>query len=255
MNPPFPAITVSVVSHGQGELAQRFLDDLARVARPELRHLIVTSNLPEAWQPKFDVEGVVVEHLTNAVPLGFGANHNQAFEHCRTPLFLIANPDIRMPSDPFDALQVALEPASIGLVTPSIRSVDGHVEDFARRLLSLPNLVSRTLGDRRPVADPDWVAGMFMLVRSAAFTAVGGFDRRFRLYCEDFDLCARLRLAGFDFIVVDAASVVHEARRDSHRSMRHLAWHLQSLLKVWLSATFWRYRSLLRRGTSSMERR
>ncbi|CAN5372794.1 N/A [soil metagenome] len=249
--PARPGITVSVVSHGQGPLAQRFLDDLARLARPEVRHLIVTSNLPEPWQPRFSVAGVRVEHLVNPRPLGFAANHDQAFKRCTTPLFLIVNPDIRMPADPFDAMLTAIEPASTGLVTPLILSADGVVEDFARRLLTLPDLIGRAAGRRRAEGRPDWVAGMFMLIKSQTFGALGGFDRRFRLYCEDFDLCARLRLDGQDFKIVDAASVVHEARRDSHRSLRHLSWHVQSLLKVWLSPTFWRYRALLRRERSA----
>jgi hypothetical protein len=44
------------------------------------------------------------------------------------------------------------------------------------------------------------VAGMFMLLRREAFAQVGGFDERYFMYCEDFDLCARLRLAGWHVV-------------------------------------------------------
>ena len=85
-----------------------------------------------------------------------------------------------------------------------------------------------------------WLAGMFLMVRAAAFTAVGGFDERYFLYCEDYDLSARLFNAGYPIAQVQAARAVHDAQRDSHRSLRHLKLHVVSLLKVWTSVAFWR---------------
>ena len=81
---------------------------------------------------------------------------------------------------------------------------------------------------------------MCLVVNAQAWRAVQGFDERFFLYCEDYDLCARLYNAGYSLVVDDATCVVHDAQRDSHRSSRHLRWHLESLAKVWLSAAFWR---------------
>ena len=52
---------------------------------------------------------------------------------------------------------------------------------------------------RRPTsapAPPEWVSGACMLVRRSAYEAIGGFDERFFLYCEDTDLCRRLWQAG-----------------------------------------------------------
>jgi N-acetylglucosaminyl-diphospho-decaprenol L-rhamnosyltransferase len=49
-----------------------------------------------------------------------------------------------------------------------------------------------------------------MLVRRTALEALGGLDEDFFLYCEDIDLCARLRGAGWDIRYEPAASVHHE---------------------------------------------
>jgi len=78
---------------------------------------------------------------------------------------------------------------------------------------------------------------MFMLLRRDAFAAVGGFDARYHLYYEDVDLCARLRLAGYDIRLVPSASVVHLARRQSRRDIRYLLWHLRSMTRYILSGT------------------
>ena len=158
----------------------------------------------------------------------------------------MVNPDIRLSDDPFSALIDAADDARIALVTPRILAPDGRCEDFERALITPWGLIGRRFARTR-VPAADWVAGMFMCIRSHAYQAVGGFDERFFMYCEDADLCARLRLQGWRFTVCDRASVVHDAQRASHRSPRHLRWHLGSLLKLWLSTAFWRYRNLLAR--------
>jgi hypothetical protein len=74
---------------------------------------------------------------------------------------------------------------------------------------------------------------------------VGGFDEGFFMYCEDFDICARLRLAGWPLAFMPQVQVVHAAQQLSHRSLRHFRWHISSLARMWSSANFWRYRSLV----------
>jgi GT2 family glycosyltransferase len=93
---------------------------------------------------------------------------------------------------------------------------------------------------------------MFMLLRREAFEQVGGFDERFFMYCEDFDLCSRLRLAGWQLQVIEAP-VLHMAQRASKKSLRPLLWHLRSLMQVWMTPAFWSYAAMLqsRRGSDN----
>jgi len=76
---------------------------------------------------------------------------------------------------------------------------------------------------------------MFMLFRADTYREIDGFDERYFLYYEDVDICARLRQRGYDVRLVPAASVIHAARRDSHRRARYLAWHIRSTLRFWRS--------------------
>ena len=69
---------------------------------------------------------------------------------------------------------------------------------------------------------------MFMLFRSEAFAAVGGFDERYFLYYEDADICRRLQGAGRPVVYVPAAEVVHDARRASRRDPRLALHHAAS---------------------------
>lgn len=229
-------LTVSIVSHGHGDLVTHLLADLAALPAPRPR-VILTLNVPEDTPSDFPDLDVTL--VVNPAPKGFGANHNAAFALATSPWFAILNPDLRLPTPPFAALIAAASPA-VGLVVPRIVDADGRDEDAVRANLTPWSLLVRHVAGRRRVAPRGfrWFAGMFLLARADAFAAVGGFDERFFLYCEDYDLCARLVLAGWRLLLVRDVAVVHDARRDSHRSRQHLRWHLASLAKVWRSPAF-----------------
>jgi len=244
---PQPEVTASVVSHGQAALVGTLIADLSRHASRCLRRLIVTLNVPQAEPVRADGAPFEVVVLRNDRPLGFGANHNRAFRHCDTAWFAVLNPDLRLAGDVLGQLAAAAEPTD-GLVAPSILNADGSPADSARRVPTPLALAARRLRRRphRPDPDFDWFAGMCLLLNSEAFRQLGGFDERYFMYCEDIDLSLRMQLAGWRLRHVPGVRIVHDARRDSHRSPRYLGWHLASLLRLWGSPVFWSYRR--RRG-------
>jgi N-acetylglucosaminyl-diphospho-decaprenol L-rhamnosyltransferase len=234
--------TASVVSHGQMPLVNSLIADLVRNASPQLRRLVVTVNVPEAEAVQAEGAPFEVRVVRNDRAQGFGANHNRAFEHCDTAWFAVLNPDLRLPTDALGALFAAGTSAD-GLLAPLILDADGDPADSARRLPTPWQVAARRLRLQRAVPDPefDWLAGMCLMLNSEAFRALGGFDPRYFLYCEDTDLCLRLQRAGWRLRQIRSIQVVHDARRQSHRSMRYLGWHVASLLRLWASRTFWAY--------------
>ncbi|UVO50920.1 hypothetical protein M0208_10480 [Sphingomonas sp. SUN019] len=195
-----------------------------------------------------DLAGLRATVLRNTKVKGFGANHNAASAIAEGDLFAIVNPDIRLLASDTLAQIAVMEwrkprPA---LRAPIVIAPDGTREDSVRRNLSVPNLIRRarhraTGWETDPTAPGFfWLAGMFLIAPLDTFRALGGFDERFRLYCEDYDFSARWRIAGGRMEVIQGLEVVHDARRDSRRSLRHLKWHLSSLLRVWRSKPFWK---------------
>lgn len=247
-SPSLPPITVSIVSHGQLALVRPLLEELDRFCRASVAKVVLTLNIPEPDQALAGLAlGFALERIENAAPKGFGANHNQAFARCETPWFLVLNPDIRLDADVLAPLLAQAAPDA-GLLTPRILEPGKPAPEQHRAIITpLEILTRRRPGYVRP-AVPAWIPGLFMLFRSEAYRAVGGFDERFFMYGEDFDICARTRLAGWRLQVGEDLLARHEAQRASRSSRRHLYWHVTSLLKVWTSAAFWRYRRLQRRG-------
>jgi GT2 family glycosyltransferase len=244
------AATISIVSHGHSILIRHLLKDLSAQQQIDECRIVITLNLAGE---EFDVADYPLLKLTvirNECPKGFGANHNAAFEFCDSPWFIILNPDIRLPEPGTIRRLIAGTPASgDGIRAPKVGNSDGGVEDSIRLNLTPLSLMRRFLGKREPYS-PDrnsrlgspfyWVGGMCMVINSHVYREIHGFDERIFLYCEDYDICARTYLAGHTIEMMQNVTVIHDAQRDSHRSLKHLRWHLASLLKVWISSPFWR---------------
>ena len=55
----------------------------------------------------------------------------------------------------------------------------------------------------------DWVSGSFMLARRDALLECGLMDERYFLYCEEPDLCLRLRNANWEVRYVPDMTIIH----------------------------------------------
>lgn len=232
-------ITASVVSHGHGAMVWRVVDQLADC--PEVSQIIVTLNTPEAVPEALSHKVLL---LQNNEQKGFGANHNAAFCRAQCPFFCVINPDIELTSNPFSVLLNALADPLVGLAAPLVLGPDGMPEDSMRHFLTPVSMIKRVLGfdsgsyavgDCRSELRPDWVAGMFMLFRSEAYRKMSGFDERYFMYCEDADICTRFWKAGYKVVGCISIVVIHNAQRASRRNFKHLTWHLQSMLRYFVS--------------------
>ena len=156
------------------------------------------------------------------------------------------NPDIRLNEDPFPALLSCLQDFNVGVVAPVVLGEDGEMEDSARYFPTPFKILCKAFGkckgsdyvvSNEPIF-PNWVGGMFMLFPSEIFKQLDGFDQKFFLYYEDVDLCARLRLLGYEVVLCPAASVVHQARRSSHSDFKYMIWHIASMMRFFCSGVF-----------------
>ena len=252
-------LSISIVSHGHGPAVLALVNQLAALPSPQPARVLVTLNVAEPWlarQLSAPVWPFELALLTHAAPQGFGANHNRAFARDRlaaqpAEAFAVLNPDIALRGNPFAALLPALMRDGVGGVYPVQLDAQGAPQDHERRLPTPARLGARTWArlagrQRREVAPseaPDWVNAAFLVLRADVYGQLKGFDERYRMYCEDVDLCLRLQLAGWQLVGVPQALVEHAARRASHRDPRHLAWHVRSLLRLWNSPAYARYRA------------
>ena len=241
-------ISISVVSHEQAALVDHLLHDIESNCRAISFELILTLNMDESLPFAADGFSFPIKVIRNESPMGFGANHNQAFTHATGQYFCVLNPDIRFSGDPFPSLLECLENPVVGVAAPLVLGEDGEVEDSARHFPTPLKIICKAFGGckggdyavRDELVFPDWAGGMFMLFPRSVFERLGGFDQRYFLYYEDVDLCARLQLLDYQIALCPQAQVIHLAHRSSHRSFRYFRWHLTSMLRFFFSPVYWR---------------
>lgn len=228
-------IAVSIVSHGHGSMVASLARNV--LSCEGVAELLVTRNIPEILSLPDDPR---IRLIDNHRPKGFGANHNQAFKLSGQPFFCALNPDVSWVSNPFGQLVTILRHHPRAVVAPLVWSTDGRLEDSFRYFPTVRALLSKALsgergryplgggGDAVPV---EWVAGMFMLFCRDDYARLGGFDESFFLYYEDVDICVRAWRDGLNVLVCPHVNVIHDARRQSRKSLQHMKWHLVSMAR------------------------
>lgn len=260
MNPPSeasrqerPRWVVSIVSHGHGAGVSRALSDLHRQLEGTAHRFVLTLNagedegfvagLPPSIRTRLDL-------VRNATPRGFGANHNAALRGRDCDFVLAADPDLAAPEPIFELIEGHLSDPRCGIVSPLAQTPDGRAEDNGRALVTPERLLRRYLRGRHrdaALATPgtvevDWLAGLFMAMRADTFERLGGFDEGYYLYCEDVDLCLRARHAGLSVRLLCDTRITHAANRSTLKNLHHLRWHVGSLIRLWRSPAYRRFR-------------
>lgn len=160
---------------------------------------------------------------------GFAFGCNRGAATGTAPYVLLLNPDAAIERRALDALVAVLEAEpAVALVAPRIVDADGALQPSQRRFPRVRSTWAQAIFLHRAAphaswadeviwdpaaydrpASPEWLSGACMLIRRTALEQVGGLDERFFLYCEDIDLCKRLRAAGHDLRFEPAAQVRH----------------------------------------------
>jgi GT2 family glycosyltransferase len=252
-------LSLSVVSTSQGGLVRNFLNTLNAHAPPVSMEVVLTINGPEPSPLQGLDLGFPVRVIENATRRGFAQNHNAAFRAARGAHFCVINPDITFPEDVFSRLLAHLRDPRVGITAPRMVDETGHVQDSFRSLPTPGRIVARVFSrdlpeermalDERGLASPDWIAGMFLLLRSDVYRELNGLNERYFLYFEDVDIGVRCRLAGYELVVDTGVTVGHDARRDSHRKLSYLRKHLASARKFFLSKPYRQALAAKRAGT------
>jgi GT2 family glycosyltransferase len=246
-----PLISISIISHGQINEASKLLRSLSEHSCGRNIEILLTENVSPGTAPTFDELEFPLRYKANKAPLGFARNHNRAFEEAKGDLFLVLNPDILFTEDVFGFLLEDIESGRGDIVSPMVLERDGTLADSFRSVPRPLDLIRRRMRPslRKP-ADlkaefirPEWLAGMFLLMRQEVFRLLDGFDERYHMYFEDVDLGCRARLMGKVLLLDTRCSIIHDARRASQRQMAHALWHLRSAIQFFTSPVYRRIRA------------
>jgi hypothetical protein len=168
---------------------------------------------------------------------GFAYACNRGWELGSAPLVLFLNPDATIDTGSLQRLADVARDTRVGAVAPRIVEADGSLDFSMRRFPRLRTTYAQALFLHRlfPQAEwsdelvrdpaayantssPEWVSGACMLLRRDLLERLGGLDEGFFLYCEDIDLCRRVRDAGFEVRFEPGAVVTHSGGASAPRA-------------------------------------
>lgn len=199
----------------------------------------------EAW----DREAGPLELVCGHGNVGYGRANNLVLPKIDSDLHLVMNPDVELARDALARAMASLRAhPEVGMATPAAFGDDGARQYLCKRYPTLWVLFLRgfaparlrrrfaaaldhyemrdAIGERFHSGVP-LASGCFMLVRTQLFRRLGGFDPRFFMYFEDYDLSLRVgRIAPVAY--VPEARIVHHGGEAARKGWRHVLWFARS---------------------------
>jgi len=222
---PDPRVDVVVVAYNSVPTLAACVGPLAGSAQTHV--VVVDNDSPDDTAGA--LAGLDVTYVRAPSNGGFASGSNIGIAAGSAPYVLLLNPDARLAAADLEVLARVLDDdGSVGLVAPRVFDAEGATAFSQRRLPRRRSTFAQALFLHRiwPTApwtdelvrdarayehagSPEWVVGACMLTRRSLLEQLGGLDESFFLYCEDTDLCARTRDAGYDVRYEPAAAAFH----------------------------------------------
>ncbi len=196
-------------------------------------------------------EGLSIKIFQNAENVGYGTAHNESILKETSDYHLILNPDVFL-SD--DALSLAINHLQshpdVMMVTPYGLNADNEPLHLAKRYPSLLILALRGFSNnpgnhwftnrlaRYEYRDTEFreptrvrlASGCCMLCRTSVLQSLQGFDERFFLYFEDYDLSLRIGQVG-KIVCLPQMKIVHEGGEAARKGMKHILMFSRSAIR------------------------
>lgn len=183
--------------------------------------------------------------------VGYGKGHNLAINESidSGKYHLILNPDVNFTEGSIEAIYQYMElNPMIGQLMPKIYYRDGKLQRLCKLLPTPYDLIIRrffkksnwakSVNDKYElngfnydkIIDTPSLSGCFMFLRNDVLKTVGGFDPRFFMYLEDFDLTRRMNEVSRT-VFYPYVSITHGYDKGSYSNPKLLFYHIVSAIK------------------------
>lgn len=177
----------------------------------------------------------LVRVIDNDQNLGFGRGNNFLARHAKGDYVLLLNPDTLIKDNAIGALyQFAQETPDAGAwggvtrlpsgdIDPGCQQMGPGLGGAVLKLFGMSSMVVPDVeadqGDGVEVAS---LTGAFMMLPRDLWEQLGGFDESFFMYCEETDLCYRVKQAGRRVLITTRSSIIHLVGSGSAQSAKRM---------------------------------
>ena len=215
----------------------------------------------EDYQRQTGSLGVELRLLHGHGNVGYGAAHNRIINNLDSGFHLMLNPDVVLNKQFLEVgINYLIDHDDVALVVPMASHENAERQFLCKRYPSvltlfvrgfLPRSIHKLFSKRlaryemrdlqgdQINKDIPIGSGCCMLSRSSMLTAVNGFDERYFLYFEDFDLSLRIRRHG-RIAYLPAMKIVHQGGYAARKGLSHVRMFILSAIRFF-SAHGWRW--------------
>ena len=263
-----PKLSITIVNYNQKYFPRLCVEALNKSKTDFDFEIIVCDNNSSDesldYLKKIDKKGDI-KLIEAGKNIGYGAGHNLAAKAAKGKYILILNTDITVEADTLQKMIDFLEKhKDVGMIGPKLMYHNGEIQKSCRRNFKFFDLfIKRTFlkkiwpfkkryenyimadFNHDKVQEVDLITGAFMMMPKNVFDKISGFDERYFLFMEDFDLCKKVSKADFKVIYCPEAKAIHYHKRLSGGSLfrlifNRISWyHLVSAIKY-----HWKWRGL-----------
>lgn len=168
-----------------------------------------------------------VIYIKNASNVGFGSANNIGAKKAKGKYLFFLNPDTLLYKQTMDALiSFIKDKKDAGIVAPLLLDTNekpytqGTQELTPFRAIFALTFLAKLFPffsqryyfkewDKKSIKEVAVAPGTAFVIEKSIFEKVGGFDEKFFLYFEEFDLCKRVRALGYKIFIIPNAKVQH----------------------------------------------
>ncbi|MBA3992256.1 MAG: hypothetical protein C0469_01930 [Cyanobacteria bacterium DS2.3.42] len=208
----------ALVLHWRGiDYTRRCLTSLKETQNRNFRILLVDNGSDDKDGEKLKNEYPEIDLLRLETNHGFAGGCNAGMHYClekSADLIWLLNNDTTVPAETLNKLvEIARENPKAAAIGACIveNEADGRSNTVqARGVIDFTRAKTFLKRDAHGRAvDCEWLSGSNLLLRADALKQAGLFDETYFLYFEDTELCHRLRLKGWQCILVPDAVIAH----------------------------------------------
>lgn len=242
-------ITASIVAYNTSKFDLKRVIDSFMNSKLNVK-LYISDNSPtnelEVFVKSLDYEKL--EYIFNNSNGGYGKGHNIIIDRIldKSKYHIVLNPDIYFEGSILEEIFSFLENNSdIGNLMPMVKYPNGEIQRLCKELPSPIVILLRSFPifskikenlnynfemkyfNYKEILNVPILSGCFMVLRNSVLKDIGGFDERFFMYFEDFDLNRRIHQK-YKTIFFPKVEIIHEHAREAHKSKRMMLIALKS---------------------------
>lgn len=218
-----PSVAVVVLNYNTHKLLQQFLPSIAATTYPNVRFIVAdngSNDNSESIVNQFDK----IEWLPLGNNFGYAEGYNIALNQIDADYYVLLNSDVEVTPNWLEPLvEYALANSDFVALQPKIKSF--HNKEYFEYAgasggfidqLGYPycrgrifDICEKDEGQYDNAIEIFWASGAALFIKSEAFKAVGGLDKRLFAHMEEIDLCWRLKLMGYKIACVPQSVVYH----------------------------------------------